>query len=887
MARTDGRGADGAGVERFVVRGGGLVATVDGALVGRVMDMRSVALSPAGDWLGVVGFDGRVGADMKALAGGIVANAQGLVGGALVRPYGAVVDMAARTLGYVSSDGRYVDKNGRAVGRVLADGTALGADGRAVGSQAPTGLVVGLNGAFAGLAESGATVSGRPELRVGRGGVVHDGTGLQGRVVAMGAAIDNAGAVLGAAAENGRLARLSDGVEVGFIGFGGLIFDGKGEVVGRIAPTGAVISTEGKIAGFADVAGVFDSAGRVKGELLSDGSVLAGGAYVGQVATGGMVMGQAGRVLGVAGVDGSVQSYAGEGIAPVLRDDGVAMSETLPVGKAVPASPAVYKSCGLAGYTDTAGNIVDAVSRRVGAYSADGDMTDFDGVAVGAVSRAGAVITGACKVVGMAAPNGRAVSFAGTDLGCIDSAGYVNNAMGKAVAAVAPTGAVVALDDERRVLGRALYDGRAVGLDKTPLGCVNIDGTVSDASGRKVGKVFTYRVFPKASAVSPVGTAPRKAGAAAAKRDWRDAAAQADSARSAANDAYRKALMEAQNARRAKMGMSTLAAPEQVLAKVQKTRDWSEHGVAKSLSTDPVDMSRMILQDKPIPAVLLRALDSRFADTPVTAVVERNVYGEDGRNIVIPSGSRVIGTASGAQAEGGVMTKMQIGWSRLIRPDGVEFILSGSSGDAQGRPGVPGYVDQQLLKKYGLPILETVITSAFNYYLLSSNDMVTTYDTGATVTSSKAQAGADARRALTERMQYVFLDLIKEAEKNRSATMVPAGTRIMIYPNTDIWLKTQEDKDQMAEAKREKKDNPFAQQPPVPPTSAPKVMTAPLGSPASLPGARTETSVRVIEVDGKPVGRGSGSGGAAEPPPQDYQQPKNADGEEPLPPIIF
>lgn len=60
-------------------------------------------------------------------------------------------------------------------------------------------------------------------------------------------------------------------------------------------------------------------------------------------------------------------------------------------------------------------------------------------------------------------------------------------------------------------------------------------------------------------------------------------------------------------------------------------------------------MSEMILADKPIPAVIARSIDSTHP-TPITAFVERNVYAEEGRNVLIPAGSRVIGSLGGVTA---------------------------------------------------------------------------------------------------------------------------------------------------------------------------------------------------------------------------------------------
>ena len=101
-------------------------------------------------------------------------------------------------------------------------------------------------------------------------------------------------------------------------------------------------------------------------------------------------------------------------------------------------------------------------------------------------------------------------------------------------------------------------------------------------------------------------------------------------------------------------------------------KDWSEQGIGKIISSWRVNMSEMILSDKPIPAVIARAIDSNNP-APITAYVERNVYAEEGRNVIIPAGSRLIGTLGSVTASAEATSesaRVQISWERLIRPDG-------------------------------------------------------------------------------------------------------------------------------------------------------------------------------------------------------------------------
>lgn len=218
--------------------------------------------------------------------------------------------------------------------------------------------------------------------------------------------------------------------------------------------------------------------------------------------------------------------------------------------------------------------------------------------------------------------------------------------------------------------------------------------------------------------------------------------------------------------------------------------DW---GLNRSVSTLRVDMSNMITADKPIPAVLARSLIS-LGEAPVTAIVERNIYGDSGRNVIIPAGSRIIGGLQEAKessrfdnTSGGV--KMDINWDRIIRPDGIAFrIQSAQTGDAQGRGGgALGYVDEQLVKKYSLPIFGTMATSAIAY-MMATND-----DATGEVENSKQQAASDARSNFLEKMDEILDQILESKSQIQAVTFVPAGTRIIIYPMTDLWLRTTKD----------------------------------------------------------------------------------------------
>lgn len=222
--------------------------------------------------------------------------------------------------------------------------------------------------------------------------------------------------------------------------------------------------------------------------------------------------------------------------------------------------------------------------------------------------------------------------------------------------------------------------------------------------------------------------------------------------------------------------------------------DW---GYSKTtISSLRVDMSNMITGDKPIPAVLARSIIS-LGSAPITAIVERNVYADAGRNVIIPAGSRIIGgmdeeTNIGESSRfngesGGV--KLEISWDRIIRPDGITFMLDADqTADAQGRGGgALGYVDEQLIKKYGMPLASTIATSAVAYMMAANEDATGEVET------SKQQAASDARQEFLTKMDEIISEIMEKKSEIQAVTFVPAGTRIIIYPLSDLWLRTKKD----------------------------------------------------------------------------------------------
>ena len=269
--------------------------------------------------------------------------------------------------------------------------------------------------------------------------------------------------------------------------------------------------------------------------------------------------------------------------------------------------------------------------------------------------------------------------------------------------------------------------------------------------------------------------------------------------------ARQAALNAAQQERRSNMTVGKISSGIDKKSFDGYQKDWADQGISKSISSWRVDMSEMIFSDKPIPAVIARAIDTNNP-APITAYVERNVYAEEGRNIIIPAGSRLIGAFGSITASAEATSesaRVQITWERLIRPDGSIFVFSGQTADAQGRAGALGYVDQQLFKKYTLPVVTTVLTSAASFFMASAED------SAGEVENSKQQAASDARQNFLSDMESLFDDILEDKTDVKAMTYIPAGTRIIIYPNTDLWLNSDDRSEEAASSVKLNKPEVF------------------------------------------------------------------------------
>lgn len=125
-------------------------------------------------------------------------------------------------------------------------------------------------------------------------------------------------------------------------------------------------------------------------------------------------------------------------------------------------------------------------------------------------------------------------------------------------------------------------------------------------------------------------------------------------------------------------------------------------------SNSLADPSRTVVQGTIISAVLETAIDTELPGNLRAQVIEP-VYSFDGRRVLMPSGTVLIGTFNNDVEV--AQKRVLIAWNRAVTPDGKSVALGSTGTDVLGRAGTAGNVDNRLKTKFGAAALISTISA--------------------------------------------------------------------------------------------------------------------------------------------------------------------------------
>lgn len=200
-------------------------------------------------------------------------------------------------------------------------------------------------------------------------------------------------------------------------------------------------------------------------------------------------------------------------------------------------------------------------------------------------------------------------------------------------------------------------------------------------------------------------------------------------------------------------------------------------------ATNEHRLFRTIRAGRMIPAVLTTAISSDIEGL-VTAQVEQDIYASMGRAVLIPRGSKVIGTYKNDNKIG--QDRLAIAWREIITPQGVNILLTNAfATDNMGMSGAKGDVNNKYLQRYGIGY---GLSTVSNVLLLAMASKM-----------GNSVIGQEVYNQSNEDVSTIVQDIIDQQSEIKPTIEIKQGSRIYIVPSAHIWFPVPKNGEVMAE----------------------------------------------------------------------------------------
>ena len=194
--------------------------------------------------------------------------------------------------------------------------------------------------------------------------------------------------------------------------------------------------------------------------------------------------------------------------------------------------------------------------------------------------------------------------------------------------------------------------------------------------------------------------------------------------------------------------------------------------------------------------VLETAIQSDLAGS-IRAITSEDVYSFDGRRILIPAGTRLIGEYKSGIKTGQV--RVFVIWTRMLTPNGISANLGSTGTDGLGRGGMTGDVDNHYAERFGAATALTFIGAGASFFSswgfgaggqATQSQSSTTNAAGVTVTVTTQDLSVQARQkaadASAQSLQKMAEDTLQEYLKIPPTIHVDQGEPIVIFLRRDL-----------------------------------------------------------------------------------------------------
>ncbi|MFC3230377.1 TrbI/VirB10 family protein [Marinibaculum pumilum] len=213
---------------------------------------------------------------------------------------------------------------------------------------------------------------------------------------------------------------------------------------------------------------------------------------------------------------------------------------------------------------------------------------------------------------------------------------------------------------------------------------------------------------------------------------------------------------------------------------VNSDPDYRREDPPSTTSSFPVNRSFILTQDRVVTAVLQSPINSQIGGY-VRAMVDMDVYGADGRYLLLEKGDVALGTYEALEKQG--QSRLAVQWYRIIRArDGAHIYDDeddqlGLAGDAMGRAGLVGDVDNRITERYGSAFVTAVVAAAA---------------AAAVPPNSGNQNIAAAAQQFGQSAGQITAQALEATVDIAPVISVAAGERVVLTLNRDVYLRRPE-----------------------------------------------------------------------------------------------
>ena len=172
-------------------------------------------------------------------------------------------------------------------------------------------------------------------------------------------------------------------------------------------------------------------------------------------------------------------------------------------------------------------------------------------------------------------------------------------------------------------------------------------------------------------------------------------------------------------------------------------------------------------------------LESRIvSDIPgfTSCNVIEPVYSFDGRQLLIPKGSKVLGSYD----HGPVGERIAVVWDRIVTPNGIDVNMASPGVDNLGGSGTPGYLDSHWPSRISSAVLISLMSDAFLYEGEKHGPQTASIGAGGVVVQSPYQSNT------AQTLQNLANQAVRQSANRAPTLTVNQGSIVTIYVAKDV-----------------------------------------------------------------------------------------------------